>query len=49
MAYFSLYFREKRAIKTGYNRFSKLDKAEKEKLLALKKDILNTFMFKLSE
>ena len=49
MAYFSLYFREKQAIKTGYNRFLKLDEAEKHKLLALKKDILNTFMFKLSE
>jgi len=49
MAYFSLYFREKQAIKTGHNRFLKLDEAEKHKLLALKKDILNTFMFKLSE
>jgi hypothetical protein len=49
MAYFSLYFREKQAIKTGNDRFLKLDEAQKEKLLALKKDILNTFMFKLSE
>jgi hypothetical protein len=49
MAYFSLYFREKQAIKTAYNRFLKLDEAQKGKLLELKKDILNTFMFKLSE
>jgi hypothetical protein len=49
MAYFSLYFREKQAIKTGNNRFLKLDEAQKEKLLEIKKHILNTFMFKLSE
>jgi hypothetical protein len=49
MAYFSLYFREKQAIKTGHNRFLKLEEAQKEKLLILKKDILDTFMFKLSE
>jgi hypothetical protein len=49
MAYFSLYFREKQAIKTGHNRFLKLEEAQKEKLLIFKKDILDTFMFKLSE
>jgi 1-acyl-sn-glycerol-3-phosphate acyltransferase len=49
MAYFSLYFREKQAIKTGNNRFLKLDEVQKEKLLEIKKHILNTFMFKLSE
>ena len=49
MAYFSLYFREKQAIKTGHNGFLKLEEAQKEKLLALKKDILDTFRFKLSE
>ena len=49
MAYFSLYFREKQAIKTGHNRFIKLEEVRKEKLLALKKDILDTFRVKLSE
>jgi 1-acyl-sn-glycerol-3-phosphate acyltransferase len=49
MAYFSLYFREKQAIKTGNDRFLKLEEAQKEKLLAIKKDILKTFMVKLSE
>ena len=49
MAYFSLYFREKQAIKTGNDRFLKLEKDQKEKLLAIKKDILKTFMVKLSE
>lgn len=49
MAYFSLYFREKQAIKTGNNRFLRLDEPQKEKLLEIKNDILNTFMVKLSE
>ncbi len=49
MAYFSLYFREKQAISTGHSRFLKLNEAQKEKLLTLKKDILDTFIFKLSE
>jgi hypothetical protein len=49
MAYFSLFFREKQAIKTGHNRFLGLEEAQKEKLLALKKDILDTFRLKLSE
>jgi 1-acyl-sn-glycerol-3-phosphate acyltransferase len=49
MAYFSLYFREKQAIKTGNDRFLKLEEAQKEKLLAIKKDILKTFMVELSE
>ena len=49
MAYFSLYFREKQAISTGHSRFLKLNEAQKEKLLTLKKDILETFIFKLSE
>lgn len=49
MAYFSLYFREKQAIKTGHHRFRKLDGDQKGKLLALKKDILDTFRVKLSE
>jgi hypothetical protein len=49
MAYFSLYIREKQAIKTGHNRFIKLEEVRKEKLLALKKDILDTFRVKLSE
>lgn len=49
MAYSSLYFREKQAISTGHNRFLKLNEAQKEKLLTLKKDILDTFIFKLSE
>jgi hypothetical protein len=49
MAYFSLYIREKQAIKTGHNRFIKLEEVQKEKLLALKKDILDTFRVKLSE
>ncbi|MDP4815740.1 MAG: hypothetical protein NWR79_14835, partial [Saprospiraceae bacterium] len=49
MAYFSLYIREKQAIKTGHNRFIKLDEVQKEKLLALKNDILDTFRVKLSE
>ena len=49
MAYFSLYFREKQAIKTGHNRFIKLGDAQKEKLLVLKNDILDTFRIKLSE
>lgn len=49
MAYFSLYFREKQAIKTGNNRFLRLDEPQKEKLIEIKNDILNTFMVKLSE
>jgi hypothetical protein len=49
MAYFSLYFREKQAIKTGHNRFLKLGEDQKEKLLALKNNILDTFRIKLSE
>lgn len=49
MAYFSLYFREKQAIKTGHHRFIKLDGDQKGKLMALKKDILETFRVKLSE
>jgi hypothetical protein len=49
MAYFSLYIREKQAIKIGHNRFLKIEEAQKEKLLALKKDILDTFRVKLSE
>jgi hypothetical protein len=49
MAYFSLFFREKQAIKTGHNRLLGLEEAQKERLLALKKDILDTFRLKLSE
>ncbi len=49
MAYFSLYIREKQTIKTEYNRFINLEEVQKEKLLVLKKDILDTFRFKLSE
>lgn len=49
MAYFSLFFREKQAIKTGHKRFLGLSDIEKQQLLTLKKAILDTFMFKLSE
>lgn len=49
MAYFSLYFREKQSIKAGHNRFLGLSDIEKQQLLTLKKAILDTFMFKLSE
>lgn len=49
MAYFSLFFREKQATKAGHNRFLGLSDIEKEQLLTLKKAILDTFMFKLSE
>lgn len=49
MAYFSLFFREKQAIKAGHKRFLGLSDIEKQQLLTLKKAILDTFMFKLSE
>lgn len=49
MAYFSLYFREKQSIKTGHKQFLGLSDIEKQQLLTLKKAILDTFMFKLSE
>ena len=43
MAYFSLYFKERQALYKSYLNFQRLNEAEKNRLILLKKEILSSF------